>query len=508
MKRPSWYWRRGCASVAIWAVAAACSDGAMEPRVIDAPGPVCEAETSASDTVSIAGAGDSALAAQTGVVVSGGMSLARPLDVKVEATCDDLPIAWRPVSAVFRFTVTSSGATSGDCVLVEPPVSSEYAGPVRVIDRFAGGKWPAREDRWVLDGAAASDSHQTLACGGRPTEVIAVEACPRGYDLCGASCVETPVDSNDCGACGHVCGAGELCAHGKCGGRLIPAPEGAYVTLLAFEGDDLYTLLGYENGSSQIAVLRGGTEELVPLITPAEGGAITTFTAANGFVYWYEVSSSPGGSAIRRARSDGSEAATLEIVTPNEVPMATAMAVTDEHIYYARDSVERDSIYRLPIEGGVAAEQLVDASEVHGMTVHGDALYYDDGGAIKRLPLSGGAPEVVGSGRSFALDDEYLYFADDDLQRVPIAGGPPSLVAEWFSQSHALGDVRVYGNSVYFSDHEFALYEVAKDGGTPSAFFFNEDPRQHDNSEGLRPFVVSEQAIFYSRRHAIAIMAR
>ncbi|HLK92107.1 MAG TPA: hypothetical protein VKZ18_19600 [Polyangia bacterium] len=39
--------------------------------------------------------------------------------------------------------------------------------------------------------------------------------------LCGASCVDTTVDSNNCGLCGHACAAGQSCSNGSCVAQLL-----------------------------------------------------------------------------------------------------------------------------------------------------------------------------------------------------------------------------------------------------------------------------------------------
>ncbi len=48
--------------------------------------------------------------------------------------------------------------------------------------------------------------------------VDAQSACPTGQSRCGASCVDTPSDSANCGACGNACPAGTVCSSGACCG--------------------------------------------------------------------------------------------------------------------------------------------------------------------------------------------------------------------------------------------------------------------------------------------------
>ena len=42
-------------------------------------------------------------------------------------------------------------------------------------------------------------------------------SCPNGQKICGASCVDVSNDLGNCGSCGHVCPAGEVCSLGSCG---------------------------------------------------------------------------------------------------------------------------------------------------------------------------------------------------------------------------------------------------------------------------------------------------
>jgi hypothetical protein len=41
-------------------------------------------------------------------------------------------------------------------------------------------------------------------------------SCPQGETLCGDICTHTNVDSDNCGGCGTVCAANEICTGGEC----------------------------------------------------------------------------------------------------------------------------------------------------------------------------------------------------------------------------------------------------------------------------------------------------
>jgi hypothetical protein len=51
-------------------------------------------------------------------------------------------------------------------------------------------------------------------CSGEPAGCV----CPQGKTACGGACVDTQTDVNNCGGCGRVCGAGQQCTGGVCGG--------------------------------------------------------------------------------------------------------------------------------------------------------------------------------------------------------------------------------------------------------------------------------------------------
>ncbi|WP_373049175.1 MXAN_6577-like cysteine-rich protein [Vulgatibacter sp.] len=70
----------------------------------------------------------------------------------------------------------------------------------------------------VLLGAAALVLG-LAACGGTEEGSAPVDRTPRCAEtdtLCGLSCVDTTTDERHCGACGNVCGDGELCVAGSC----------------------------------------------------------------------------------------------------------------------------------------------------------------------------------------------------------------------------------------------------------------------------------------------------
>lgn len=64
------------------------------------------------------------------------------------------------------------------------------------------------------------------------TTIADASACPSAQSLCGDACSTLSKDSQNCGACGNVCAAGEACSAGKCttdcgGGQNLCGPGDA-----------------------------------------------------------------------------------------------------------------------------------------------------------------------------------------------------------------------------------------------------------------------------------------
>ncbi len=104
------------------------------------------------------------------------------------------------------------------------------------------------------------------------------EPCPGPLTLCGGACVDASTDRINCGACGVVCGAGSVCAAGRCVlDPVAPCPirsGGAFVT---FGGVDACsgTVKMWATEPTFIAdaeaLVAGGTGPAVPLLELRNG---------------------------------------------------------------------------------------------------------------------------------------------------------------------------------------------------------------------------------------------
>jgi hypothetical protein len=46
--------------------------------------------------------------------------------------------------------------------------------------------------------------------------------CPSGQTMCGVTCIDTAVDSRNCGTCGIMCDSGKICSYGVCVAGQVP----------------------------------------------------------------------------------------------------------------------------------------------------------------------------------------------------------------------------------------------------------------------------------------------
>jgi hypothetical protein len=128
---------------------------------------------------------------------------------------------------------------------------------------------------------------------------------------------------------------------------------------------------------------------------------------------------------------------------------AGMLAADDTRVYWTDRASA--AVWSAPLGGGDAtplAEGIVEPTEIE---VDGDAAYVTALEATFRIPLAGGAPEVLvwGAGRGLAMDATHIYVgaADGRVLGVPKTGGPALALSRTALYP---SDIAVDGEHVYW----------------------------------------------------------
>ncbi len=134
---------------------------------------------------------------------------------------------------LYTISAPSCGCQSGtwfcshvDCFMRGPGVFTDPACTVSsVVD---AGTLDVTDVAVAPDVIDVVDASRSDACPPRDvfTPVGDATACSSGATLCGSTCVDLSGDLFNCGACGAVCGAGQICLSGSC---LCGCPAGRTV---------------------------------------------------------------------------------------------------------------------------------------------------------------------------------------------------------------------------------------------------------------------------------------
>ncbi len=81
-------------------------------------------------------------------------------------------------------------------------------------------QWVSLGAAWLLAACSGGGTGTDAATDVRPMDAVAIDTgpapCPTGQTRCGDRCVDPQVDRANCGACGTMCAAGEVCSAGAC----------------------------------------------------------------------------------------------------------------------------------------------------------------------------------------------------------------------------------------------------------------------------------------------------
>jgi hypothetical protein len=147
-----------------------------------------------------------------------------------------LPVSWVAGSDTIVITISGAGG-SARCKASD--ASGKFDVPRAVIDRVRGDDELARGSALALSIARVrtetKKDKKTKGKDAQPTgwldltttsiETTSFQGCSSGTP-CGEGCVDLTSDSDNCGACGTKCSAGQECTNGKCGAvTCVAGPE-------------------------------------------------------------------------------------------------------------------------------------------------------------------------------------------------------------------------------------------------------------------------------------------
>jgi hypothetical protein len=310
--------------------------------------------------------------------------------------------------------------------------------------------------------------------------------CPAGRTACQATCVDTSLDDDHCGACDQGCSTLSACAGGRCLAPLAPARS--EVPGVAIDGANLYWT---ERGTEANGFTDGSVLEM-----PLGGGIPTTLASSL---------SSPYGLVVDRANvyftNEGSPASNFTDGSVMKVPIGGGSAVTlapglslpsrlavdATTVYWAEEGTGANNfmdgrIMKVAIEGGspvvLATGQIdplhivVDGAAVYWTNLGSQAANYVDG-ALMKVALGGGSPVVLASAQQgafgMAIDGTNLYWTNaigSTVMSLPPAGAAPVPLAS--NRSYPC-EIAVHAGNVYWTDNVGGtLVKVPIGGGTPA----------------------------------------
>jgi hypothetical protein len=234
------------------------------------------------------------------------------------------------------------------------------------------------------------------------------------------------------------------------------APEVLYEGLVGLTGvavdeSRIYVTVGSDVGAPMVASL------------PLGGGALTPLST--DFTEPWDIEVDQGTlyfGVASQAADGGLYALPVDGGTPQQlVPgMVTMLEIWRDHVYFIANAPV-PSLGRVPRAGGTA-EQLIPQTVASHLAVDDTGVYLADGAGLVRVPLEGGALEVLSpfarlpsEASGPALDTRHAYFLDNDyyqgdLLRVGLDGSERTVL---LAGGYAMRSIAVNDTTLFFAEY-------------------------------------------------------
>ncbi len=176
----------------------------------------------------------------------------------------------------------------------------------------------------------------------------------------------------------------------------------------------------------------------------------------------------------------------------------TGIAVDATNVYFTEDILHQ--VGKVSIRGGAVTTLASDQDLATGIAVDARNVYWTNevgGGSVLSLPLGGGTPETLVSGRSgpscVAVEGTNVYFSDTSVNAVPIGGG----AVVTLSASGSPLSVAVDAENVYWTIEQTAVMKVPLGGGTAVTLALGDNPSR---------IAVNATSVFWTDTIALTVM--
>jgi hypothetical protein len=242
----------------------------------------------------------------------------------------------------------------------------------------------------------------------------------------------------------------------------------------------------YFSDTSEVPVIKISLTTGDAILLAGKIGAITGLNIRGSSVYWTD--DRPFSRVLKRTALDGSGTAILHSggsgTTGVFLDATPELVIDDNNVYWViRDNYSMlYSLVKVPLDGTPPATITSTSATITALAVDAGYIYWEewngsmpgDNGELRRAPISGGTPEVLGSGyRRFtcgmALSGERLFFSDTTdgsnpvcrIMKIPTSGGGPVVLAT--RSGHALA-LAVDGVNLFWAEAN-SINSVPVNGG-------------------------------------------